>query len=63
MERIAVLREQAAVLRTLASSFDIDTIRRQLLDLAAQVDELARSMEENGRAVGLKPVGSPRTPM
>ncbi len=55
MERIVVLREQAAVLRALAGSFDIDSIRRQLLDLASQVDELAKSMEENPKAAGLSP--------
>ena len=55
MDRIATLREQAAVLRALASSFDIERIRGQLLDLAAQVDELASSMEENPKAVGLSP--------
>ena len=63
MERIAVLREQAAVLRALASSFDVERIRRQLLDLAAQVDELAESWEANPQAAHLKPVGSPRTPL
>jgi len=55
MERIAVLREQAALLRTLAFSFDIQEIQDQLLDLAARCDELAKSMEENSQAVGLNP--------
>lgn len=55
MERIVVLREQAAVLRALAGSFDIDSIRRQLLDLASRVDELAKSMEQNPKAAGLSP--------
>lgn len=55
MERIATLREQAAILRTLASSFDIETIRGQLLELALQVDELAKSIEENPEAAGLSP--------
>ena len=55
MERIATLREQAAILRTLASSFDIETIRSQLLELALQVDELAKSIEEDPRAAGLSP--------
>jgi hypothetical protein len=36
VERVATLREQASVLRTLAGSFDIKTIRDQLLELAAR---------------------------
>ena len=55
MERIAILREQAAIMRALASSFDIERMRRQLLDLAAEVDELATSMEADPRSAGLSP--------
>jgi hypothetical protein len=47
MERITMLRQQAAILRTLASSFDIERIRDQLLDIAARCDELATTLEEN----------------
>jgi hypothetical protein len=53
MERVAMLREQASILRKLAGSFDIQSIRDRLLDLAARCEELARSMEENSRAADL----------
>ena len=53
MERIAILREQALVLRTLARSFDIPAIRDRLLELADRCDELARSLEETPRAAGI----------
>ena len=54
MERIAILHEQAAVLRALASSFEVETMRDQLLDLAARCEEMAKSLEENRRTAGLK---------
>jgi len=47
MERIATLREQASTLRLLAASFDIRSIKDQLLDLAGRCEELAKSMEGN----------------
>jgi hypothetical protein len=50
MERIATLREQASVLRTLASSFDIQSIRDQLLDLAVRCEQLAESLEYDMQA-------------
>lgn len=59
MERITILREQASVLRALAASFDIPTMRDRLLELAARCDALARSLEENPQAAGLKPAASP----
>ena len=37
-----MLREQAAVLRALARSFDIQTIRDELLDIAAFCEEIAK---------------------
>ena len=55
VERVATLREQASVLRTLAGSFDIKTIRDQLLELAARCDGLAKSMKENPEAAEIKP--------
>lgn len=54
MERITRLREQAAILRSLASSFDIETIRRQLVDIATHCELLAKSMEDDPDAAGLK---------
>jgi len=47
MRRITILREQTSILRSLANSFDVLSIRNQLLDLAARCDEMAKSMEEN----------------
>ncbi|HLJ19097.1 MAG TPA: hypothetical protein VKU84_02820 [Stellaceae bacterium] len=55
MERIATLREQAAILRSLARSFDIATIRDQLHDIAARCESLAQSMENDPSAAGLDP--------
>ena len=52
--RVRMLREQAAVLRKLAGSFDIQPIRDQLLNLAACCEELAKSMEENPQAASLR---------
>jgi hypothetical protein len=60
MERVTTLREQASVLRTLASSFDIQTIRDQLLDLATRCDMLAKSLEENPEIVDIRPSPSTR---
>ncbi len=47
MERVERLREQAAILRALANSFDEQSIREQLLDLAARCDEMAKALEAN----------------
>ena len=47
MEPVDVLREQAAILRAVANSFDDQSMREQLLDLAARCDALAESMEKN----------------
>ena len=41
MNRVATLREQAAVLRKLAESFDVTTIKTELLALAERCDRLA----------------------
>jgi hypothetical protein len=49
MERIAILREQASVLRLLAGSFDIPAMRDQLLDIAARCEALARTIEQSLR--------------
>ena len=51
MERIELLREQAAILRSLAHSFDVQTIREQLLDVAGHCEELAKSVAQNPRGV------------
>jgi hypothetical protein len=47
LERIAQLREQAAILHALAGSFDIPNIRDQLLDLAERCEVQAKSIEEH----------------
>jgi len=64
MDRIATLREQASVLRALAGSFDIHTIRDQLIELAARCDDLANSIERDLQLGGLSPAASsvPRRP-
>ena len=46
MTHIEQLREQAKVLRTLASSFDNARIRDQLLQIAAQCEEWANAREQ-----------------
>ncbi len=53
MERVATLREQASVLRALARSFDIATIRNQLLDLASRCDALANSLEADPETLAI----------
>jgi len=58
MERIAILREQASVLRALARSFDIPAMRDQLLDIAARGDALARSIEQSLPSAGIDPLAS-----
>jgi len=55
VERIILLREQASVLRTLATSFDVLNIRDQLLDIAARCEEMVKSIEENPQGAGLGP--------
>lgn len=47
MTRVETLREQAAVLRALARSFNEGTIRGDLLGLADQCEELGRVIEQN----------------
>jgi hypothetical protein len=46
MTRVGQLREQARILRTLAGSFDIPSIKEQLLALAARCEDLAASIEK-----------------
>jgi hypothetical protein len=53
MERVAALREQATVLRTLARSFDIAPIRNQILTLAQRCDDLAQAMETDPESAGI----------
>ena len=59
MEQVGILHEQAAVLRALARSFDIQEIRDQLLELATRCEELAGRMEQNPQAVGSNLPGAP----
>ena len=49
MDRTATLREQAKVLRVLAASFDIPSVRDELLDLAKSCEALAASIEAEHR--------------
>jgi hypothetical protein len=44
MERAQMLREQAAIMRRLAESFDIPAIKAELLELARRCDELAAEL-------------------
>jgi hypothetical protein len=46
MTRVGQLREQARILRTLAGSFDIPSIKEQLMALAARCEDLAASIEQ-----------------
>jgi hypothetical protein len=41
MKRVEIMREQGAILRSLAASFDDPKIKADLLGLAAQCDQLA----------------------
>jgi len=66
MKRIAMLREQAFALRTLARNFqtvqasvEILAIQREIVDIAARCDALALDIEENQQAAGLNPPDSP----
>ena len=54
-----MLRQQAAILRTLASSFDVQRIRRQLFDIAARCDDLATSLGENPPRAPSRPASRP----
>lgn len=47
MARLDMLREQAAILRSLAATADIPKIRQELLNLAARCDDLAKELEDN----------------
>ncbi|HEV3174443.1 MAG TPA: hypothetical protein VGZ72_00555 [Stellaceae bacterium] len=47
MTRIAQLREQASILRSLAASIDVPAIRDQVLVLAGQCDALALLLEQD----------------
>jgi hypothetical protein len=47
MTRLGMLREQAAILRSLAATVEIPKIRAELLDLAARCDVLAKELEDN----------------
>jgi hypothetical protein len=55
MERLIMLRKEAAALRALALRVDMQPLRDQLLDLALRCEELAKSMEENPPAAPFKP--------
>lgn len=46
MTRVGQLREQARVLRVLAASFDIASIRDELLVLSERCETLAASIEK-----------------
>ena len=46
MTRVGQLREQARVLRVLAASFDITSIRDELLALSERCDTLAASIDK-----------------
>ena len=62
MERVNLLREQVAILRALANSFDDQFIRKQLLAIAAQCDEFAKSIEEKPRGAPVRRKGLPPDP-
>ena len=55
MKRVTELYQEAASLRVLARHSDMLPIRDQILDLAARYEKLAKWMEENPQAPGLRP--------
>jgi hypothetical protein len=46
MDRVEMLREQAQVMRGLARTIGVLSIRQQLFDLAEQCDRLAKERED-----------------
>ena len=49
MKRAVMLREQAEVLRSLASTFGSEVIRQDLIKLAERCEELAAQIEQSIR--------------
>lgn len=49
MKRVVMLREQAEVLRSLASTFGSEVIRQDLIKLAERCEELAARIEQSIR--------------
>jgi hypothetical protein len=58
MTRVGQLREQARVLRVLAASFDIPSIREELQALSERCDTLATSIEKTVKQNLLAPIDS-----
>jgi hypothetical protein len=56
MTRVETLREQARVLRSLASSFDAHVIAQDLTKLAERCEELAAQIEHSIRRDLSKPI-------
>ncbi len=62
MTRVQTLREQARVLRSLAGSFDDETIRTDLLSLAQQCEQTAARIAESIRETMSRPIDDQRPP-
>ena len=62
MDRMTQLREQIMLLRTLAASFDVRSIRDQLLDIAARCEALAASIEADHRDALQKSIADLKLP-
>ena len=62
MTRVETLREQARVLRSLAGSFDDETIRGDLTALAERCAEMALRIEESAREALSRPIDDRRPP-
>ncbi len=63
MRRVEVLREQAAMLRTLADSFDAPEIKADLLALADRCDQLAARVARQISDRLQEPIAAKRSPV
>jgi hypothetical protein len=62
MTRVQTLREQARVLRSLAGSFDDESIKGDLTALAERCEEMAMRIEEKIRHAMSRPIDHRRPP-
>jgi hypothetical protein len=58
MDRVETLKEQAAILRRLAESFDVPALKNDLLKLAQRCEEMAAEVATQLSGPG-RPLGKP----